>query len=133
MEDESASSAAPEDGQEEAGSRPLAGTGDSASTPKIGGPIKAAKSDASAAGSDDVDGSWSSPREQASPAGSPPATSIISSSMTQPTKSTSPRNSSEEGTSSSYDVVSAGDASSPKIEKQLGKKQAEDDSDSDWE
>lgn len=129
MEDESNSSVAAEDEVKEDQGRP---SSESISTPKLGGPAKATEAQASPAGSDEVDASWSSPPEPSSP-------SVSTNKPTGPTsvdlsaKGSSARNSSEEGTSSSYDVVSAGDVSSPRTEKKPEEKNDGDDSDSDWE
>lgn len=134
MEDESASSAAAEDDDEVKAEDKARVSSESVSTPKLGGPAKTAAEQTSPAGSDDVEANWSSPAEPSSP-------SVHTNKPTGPTsvdlsaKGSSARNSSEEGTSSSYDVVSAGDVSSPKIEKALasGKQDQGEDSDSDWE
>lgn len=98
--------------------------------------------------SSDVDESWGggeeeedSPSKEAPPDSrtAEPA-STRARNETSETKASTPRNSSEEGTSSSYDMVSAG--SSPKLEKKESastlKKDstganAEEDEDSDWE
>lgn len=85
----------------------------------------------SSSSSSDVDDSWG--------ADDAPATAGRTREGTNETKASTPRNSSEEGTSSSYDMVSAG--SSPKLEKKESastlKKETptgtEDDEDSDWE
>lgn len=129
MEDESASSAAPED-YEEAEDKGRASS-ESISTPKLGGQAKMAEAAASPSASDEVDASWASPAEPASPITSMGQTAEIAS---VELGAKSARNSSEEGTSSSYDVVSAGDVSSPKTEKVPARKgQDSNDSDSDWE
>ncbi|KAK9898030.1 hypothetical protein P389DRAFT_64824 [Cystobasidium minutum MCA 4210] len=130
MEDESASSAAADD--DEVAEEKARVSSESISTPKLGGPTKTKEPNASPAGSDDVDASWSSPAEPSSPVVSTnkpagPASVELSANRS------SARNSSEEGTSSSYDVVSAGDVSSPKTEKLPEKKDDGEDSDSDWE
>lgn len=130
MEDESASSAAPEEYQEAEDKERI--SSESISTPKLGGPPKEANpAETSPAGSDEVDASWSSPAEPASPSVNIGQTAGITSAELG-TKGSSARNSSEEGTTSSYDVVSAGDVSSPKTEKPPAAKE-QDDSDSDWE
>jgi len=130
MEDESASSAAPEDYQE--AEEKERGSSDSITTPKLGGPAKTGQAEASPAGSDEADASWSSPAEPASPVASIRQTAEISS-VELGAKGSSARNSSETGTTSSYDVVSAGDATSPKTEKAPTRKGQDNDSDSDWE
>lgn len=128
MEDESASSVAADDFQEADNRDPA--SAESISTPKLGGPSKA---DASPNESDEVDASWGSPPEPSSPSVSAVNKSTGPASLDLGAKGSSPRNSSEEGTTSSYDVVSAGDVSSPKTEKVPIKEKDEDDSDSDWE
>lgn len=130
MEDESVSSAAPEDYQEAENKEQI--SSESVATPKLGGPVKTAQAESSPAGSDEVDASWSSPAEPASPSISMGQAAEIAS-VELGAKGSSARNSSEEGTASSYDVVSAGDVSSPKAEKAPTKKGQDDDSDSDWE
>jgi hypothetical protein len=117
------------------------------STPRLGS-TAALQSGAQvpSSASSDVDDSWGGGGEDSPSKEEPPAsrtaepTSGRARNETSETKASTPRNSSEEGTSSSYDMVSAG--SSPKLEKKESastlKKDsagvnAEEDEDSDWE
>lgn len=136
MEDESASSAAAEEeGAQSAAPAANVVTEETISTPKVGKTGKPDQAAASPDTSDDVNENWGSPQEGNSASSSPPKPSTMTASRTTTVKSSSPRNSSEEGTTSSYDVVSTGDATSPRTEKApaVKKEQQDGDSDSDWE
>lgn len=131
MEDESASSAAPEDYQE-ASAKELVSS-ESISTPKLGGPQrKRTPTETTSPSLGEADASWSVPAEPASPSASTAQVPGLTRAELI-AKGSSTRNSSEEGTASSYDVVSAGDISSPKTEKAPAGQEHNNDSDSDWE
>lgn len=155
MEDESVSSVAgdvssPTDIKGKGKAINTSGDAEAQSTPTLGSaatlpvPSRRSEEKLSSSASSDIDDSWGdndeAPAARAAVAAQATAATRARE-QTSETKASTPRNSSEEGTSSSYDMVSAG--SSPKLEKKQSastlKKDstvasnAEEDEDSDWE